>query len=55
MQANYCEADSDCQQFQPGGFSCKTYVHKSFISSVFLERVDDFRKVCPLRIFKCPG
>jgi len=52
-QANYCEADSDCKLFQPGGFSCYVYTNQSFDSSTVLQRVNDYGKVCPFAAYKC--
>lgn len=54
-QANYCEVDADCKTFQPGGFSCGTYVNKSFDGATVLQRVNDYARGCPLTAYKCPG
>lgn len=52
-QANYCETESDCKLFQPGGFSCYVYTNKSFDGSTVLQRVNDYGKVCPFTAYKC--
>lgn len=52
-QANYCETESDCKLFQPGGFSCYVYTNQSFDGSTVLQRVNDYGKVCPFTAYKC--
>lgn len=52
-QANYCEVDSDCKLFQPGGFSCYVYTHQSFDGSTVLQRVNDYGKICRFIAYKC--
>lgn len=53
-QANYCETNSDCKLFQPGGFSCAGYIHKLFDTAIILQRVADYGRSCPLTAYKCP-
>lgn len=52
-QANYCERESDCKSFQPGGFSCYIYTNESFDGSTVLQRVSDYSNACRLPVYKC--
>ena len=52
-QANYCEINSDCKLFQPGGFSCHVYTNQLFNGSTILQRVNDYGKVCRFVAYKC--
>lgn len=51
--ANYCETDSDCKLFEPVGFSCWTYIHKSFNTSTILQRIADYGESCDTIKYKC--